>query len=240
MWMAHLAEMNVGIITVLWSITPLMVSIGEYFIYKHALKFNYLIGMLLMVLSAVVLSFNTLLNNSKNNGTGQKGEHVAALSSYVPVLFALITPLCFTSRVLLIRKMTNKQFGVCFNTTTLTMTVFLIDNVLFLVVAIFYWKYYVPIDWYLILMGTIGVFFDSAALNVAYLALGRGPGGPIVALFSTSTIGITAIESLRYMKAPSLIELIGGCIGMIGALELVIPDKIEKIFCFCKAIKSKK
>lgn len=72
MWTALLADMNVGIITVLWSITPLMVACGEYFLYRHALKCNYLIGMALMVLSAVVLSFNTILNEMRNREHGSQ------------------------------------------------------------------------------------------------------------------------------------------------------------------------
>ena len=146
--------------------------------------------------------------------------------------------MCFTSRVLLIRRMTTKKFGICFDTTTLTMTVFFIDNSIFLLFAIFYWNYYVPIDWYVLGMGTIGVILDSAALTVAYLALGRGPGGPITAVFCSCSIGVTIIEALRYMKLPSKIELIGGLIGLIGALEFVIPDYMEKVLFFWRCCKS--
>ena len=67
MWTALLADMNVGIITVLWSVTPLMVACAEYFIYQHSLSCNYLIGMFLMVFSAVVLSLNSLDHGSENH-----------------------------------------------------------------------------------------------------------------------------------------------------------------------------
>ena len=135
-------------------------------------------------------------------------------------------------RVITIRKLTNEKYGINFDTTTLTMTTFFVANLVFLALAIIYWTYYVPLDWYLLLIGTIGVFLDSAAHNIAYVALGRGPGGPITALFCASTIGVAIVESIKYLKMPGWLELAGGFIGLIGALEFVIPDKVEKVFCF--------
>ena len=79
------------------------------------------------------------------------------------------------------------------------MLVFLIDNLIFLVVAIFYWTFYVRINLYVLLMGTIGVVIDSIALTLGYIALGRGPGGPIVAVMCGSTIGVTLIDAIRNM-----------------------------------------
>ena len=156
------------------------------------------------------------------------------LQSYVPVIFALITPFCFTGRVLLIRRMTNEKFGICFDTTTLSMTVFMIDNLIFFILALFYWNYFVKIDWYALLMGTIGAIVDHAGLNVAYLALRKGPGGPITATFCVSTIFVSIVEALRYLKMPSFIEIIGFIIGFVGSLEFVIPEVVEGIIFFWK------
>ena len=53
--------MNVGIVSVLYSITPLMVACAEFVVYRHSLKRNYLIGMILMVVSAALLSLKSLI-----------------------------------------------------------------------------------------------------------------------------------------------------------------------------------
>lgn len=65
LWTSLLADMNIGIVSVLWSITPLIVAVFEYVIYRFKLSRNYLIGMFMMVVSAVVLSLNTLILESK-------------------------------------------------------------------------------------------------------------------------------------------------------------------------------
>lgn len=66
-WTSGLADMNVGVVQVLFSITPLLVACAEYVIYKYSLSCNYLIGLILMVISAALLSFNTLMNNLKSH-----------------------------------------------------------------------------------------------------------------------------------------------------------------------------
>ena len=60
-WFANLANMNVGVITVIWSTTPLMVAISEYIFYKQGLKVHYIIGMVLMVVCAGILSVNSII-----------------------------------------------------------------------------------------------------------------------------------------------------------------------------------
>lgn len=213
-----------------------MVAVAEYFIYSISLERHYLIGMLFMVISAVTLSLNSLLYNKKSHDTNKIKiyEKSAPISSYIPVTFAIVSCIFFTCRIILMRKMTAKKFGICFDTTTLSMMVFFIDNTIFLVAAIFYWNYVVQIDWYVLLLATIGIIIDSAALTIAYLALERGPGGPITGFFCCSSIGITIIESIRYLKLPTTLEFVGGIIGLIGAFEFVIPDKIERILMFWK------
>lgn len=65
------------------------------------------------------------------------------------------------------------------------MTTFFIDNLLLLIGALFYWHLH-GFSSYLLLMGTIGILFDSAGLCCAYMAMGKGPGGPITALLCSS------------------------------------------------------
>lgn len=188
--------------------------------------------MVFMVVSAITLSLKTMLY-IKEDKTSEEVETKAVLASWVPVTFAVTTPIFFTGRVILLRRMTMAQFGICFNPITFTMMVFFIDNALLLIGAIVYWQYF-AFDSYLFLMGTIGVLFDSGGLLLAYVAIGKGPGGPLAAFYCLSTIGVILIDSVRYLTVPSWIEIVGCVIGLLGALEFVIPQYLERIIFPCK------
>ena len=57
-WCAVLANINAGVLTVIWSVTPLGVAFTEYFFFGVRLKVNYIIGMMLIIICAVALSLN--------------------------------------------------------------------------------------------------------------------------------------------------------------------------------------
>ena len=57
-WFALMANINAGVITVIWSVTPLGVAIAEYFIFGQRLKRNYQVGMALIIICVVALSLN--------------------------------------------------------------------------------------------------------------------------------------------------------------------------------------
>ena len=41
------------------------------------------------------------------------------------------------------------------------------------------------------------------------------------------------VESIKNSKVPSKYEIIGLVLGIVGALILVIPDLLAKVFCCC-------
>jgi len=55
-WTARLADINVGVVSIIWSLTPLMVACMEYFMMGTKLRYYYFVGMILMLISAVLLS----------------------------------------------------------------------------------------------------------------------------------------------------------------------------------------
>lgn len=61
MWTAHLANINVGVISVIWSMTPLLQAIVDYFLFKEKLKYNLWIGMILMVFTSALLSMQSTI-----------------------------------------------------------------------------------------------------------------------------------------------------------------------------------
>lgn len=61
MWTAYLADINVGIMSVIWSITPLLQGIVDFFMIKQKLSYNLWVGMILMVVACALLSMQPFL-----------------------------------------------------------------------------------------------------------------------------------------------------------------------------------
>ena len=119
------------------------------------------------------------------------------------------------------------------------MTVNFVDNVILLVVGLIYWNLQSePFNWRVFWFGCLGGAADSVGRLTAYTAFTKGPGGPITALCCVSTILSAIVESFIHWKSPTYIEILGGVIGFLGAIEFVIPHHMERLFCPC--IKRKK
>ena len=58
MYYSHMADVNVGIITTIWSIQPLAAAILDYFIYGEKLMMHHLSGMLFIIASALTISLS--------------------------------------------------------------------------------------------------------------------------------------------------------------------------------------
>lgn len=161
----------------------------------------------------------------------------AVIPPWVAVLFAVLCSVSFCSRILLFRKITGLQGGICFNVIQVMMHSFLIPNFFVLIAAMVLWNVYEPINWYTFLMGTLGAFIDVIGLNLLYTALAKGPGGPITAICSASAILAVVIESVKAFEVPNWIQFLSLFIGLIGAVEFVVPQLIHKIFCCGKCLE---
>lgn len=224
-WYSNLANINVGAITVIWSITPLFIAITDYFLFNIKLKYNYVIGIVLMIGSAVILSLYSLIFKPVSDIPGKK-----LMNSWVPVVCSLCIPLFFTMRYFIFRQMTDKKYGLMFNTSDLLSTSFFFINFLTLIITVIYWIQ-VQFDKQMFWIGLIGGAGETTALLLVYRAFNSGPGGPIAAFCTTSTVFVGIIESFRLQRIPTYIEILGLAMGLLGCLEFVYPELLEKIFC---------
>ena len=56
MWLATKADINVGVITCIWSINPLFIAILDYFIFSYRLRYYHVIGMVSLILCGLSIS----------------------------------------------------------------------------------------------------------------------------------------------------------------------------------------
>lgn len=195
--------------------------------------------MLFMLACAIVLGLKTYLANETtqavgdvhHNGEGPGQIMKPVVSSWVPVLFGILTPVCFTLRGVLIRRLSDEKYGLCFDISHASMSVYLSVNVIVLIFAIIYWTRFV-FSQYHFWLGIVGSLIDTAALNLFSIAMDRGPMGPASAIASFNAVILVIVDAFKKWQMPSSIEIIGMVLGFIGCLELVIPDKIHRLICF--------
>ena len=58
MYYAHMADVNVGIITTIWSIQPVAAATLDYFIYGEKLMLHHLFGIVFIIGSALSISIS--------------------------------------------------------------------------------------------------------------------------------------------------------------------------------------
>ena len=62
MYYAARAEVNVGLITTIWSVNPLFMAIGVFVFFKEKLELYHFVGMILIVICTVLLSLSTVIS----------------------------------------------------------------------------------------------------------------------------------------------------------------------------------
>lgn len=67
-WFANLAGLNVGCITLVWSLSPFFIAIADYFTFKTKLKYYHYIGSTMIVICLGLLSARKLFNDGGQQG----------------------------------------------------------------------------------------------------------------------------------------------------------------------------
>lgn len=230
MYFATEAQINVGLITVIWSVNPLMMAFADRIIYKTKLKYYHYIGLLAIACCTVII---TLFGGAKADiKVIELVDKKEKCPSWIPVLFGIITPCMFCTNGMFSKKVFSPSVG--FDASNLSFMSYGIVNVIVLAFAIPYW---VNKDFnnYLFWVGAAGSIINTLGLVCIQNALAIGPAGPISAIAACSSILLVIIEALKVGKMISLAEIIGLIFGCYGAFILVIPEKFECCWpCFDK------
>ena len=109
------------------------------------------------------------------------------MPNWVPVVFGVITPFCFSTQVMLVKHLCGPKVG--FNAQTLSFSCFSLVNFIILMVSIGLWtsdtlvfhpRYY--------LIGILGSLSSTCGVVTANVSVKYGPGGPSTALINVSSI----------------------------------------------------
>lgn len=228
MYFAAEANVNVGVITTIWSVNPLFMAIVDYIVFKQQLKYYHVLGTISIVLCTIVISLSGVVEGKGDVAVETEIEPMTP--TWVPVLFGLITPISFTTNGVLTKHLTSDR--VNFNASTLSFNAYLVVNALVLLVAVPYWSL-VEFDLRMFWIGLVGSVLNTLGIVCIQNALSCGPAGPTSAIVALASILLVVIEAVKNQKMLTAMESIGLLLGLYGALVLVIPGFFANLFCFC-------
>ena len=116
----------------------------------------------------------------------------------------------------------------------------LLLDVVVMIAGVIYWNssgpLLQPFKKELFLYGAIASMMWQISQGFCLQALTTGPQGPVCSIILASTLLLVIVEAIRNRKFPTWIELLSLVVGFIGALEMILPECFEKLFCCKKTI----
>jgi multidrug transporter EmrE-like cation transporter len=162
LFFANKANINVGLITTIWSVNPLFMAIMDSIMFHQKLQYYHHIGMVAIVACTVVLSLSGVVSPKEPSDSSLFNMEVAEiLPTWVPVIFGVITPMSFTANGMIVKTLTKPEVG--FNPSVLSYSAYLVVNLVVLIGAIIYWTMW-TFDSYLFLVGLIGSMINTVGI----------------------------------------------------------------------------
>jgi drug/metabolite transporter (DMT)-like permease len=233
MYYSHLANVNVGIITTIWAVQPLIAGFLDFCIYGEKLYFHHLVGILMVIASALCIS---LAPKEDNQVPLEMAPGAEVVPKWVAVMFGFMTPCFFVSSGLFIKHLTKPSVG--FDPITISFSTSSVVSLIIMILgASWFWQVVEKFQTDLFLLGLVGSIFDTIGKACIQKAYSRGPAGPVSAFVEMNNVLLVIIEALRMMRSPHPIEIVGFACGIGGGMTLCIPDQLKKIFCPCMTNK---
>ena len=214
--LAKKANLNIGIVSALWSLCPFGTALLDWIIYRVLPLKSHLVGMLSLMCCAVLVSLSGLL-------TTPTIETEATVDVYVPVLCSLTLVPIVAFYILFSKEVTDKQ-GVNPNdwTCAYSLVVFMPLQVLGLC-----WWVQDPesfrVDYFC--WGLLSAFEVLGCIVFNNLfKINNAPIGPMLALMNIGTIEMLVFGMIATNSWPHWMQLLGFLFGFIGALILSAPD----------------
>ena len=245
MYYSHMADVNVGIITTLWSVQPLAAAFLDYLIYGERLTIYHLIGIIMVIVSALLISFSKFADANSDADVNIAIPNLADIKieiydekfpKWIAVLFGILTPCFFVASALFIKHLTSPKVG--FDAITVSFASSCTMSIVVIILGVtWYWKEVDTFNRRLFIIGFFGSIFDTCGKACIQRAYSTGPAGPVSAFVEMNNVVLVIFEAIRARKMPNYLEFIGFILAIVGALVLCIPDEITNllrcIFC-CK------
>jgi hypothetical protein len=152
------------------------------------------------------------------------------MPSWVPIFLGVLTPIGFIFENIFIKTLTSEEIG--FNATRVSFQAYLMANIIFGIVGIFYYSDHV-FDFRLLWVGSAGSIIVTLGIVCINNAFSLGPAGPCSAIASTPPFFFVVICAIKDSRFPGPLELVALLFGTIGTFYILAPTSIAKIFYPC-------
>jgi drug/metabolite transporter (DMT)-like permease len=178
--------------------------------------------MLIILVCVVFISFSTdTITTSEVNAETK-------LAVYIPILFSFTVP-CAQAANIMIAKRVTTVLGV--SPWDYTIGCYCVMACMFQIWGLFYWfsnpgKF----DLYYLILGAIGSLLQVIGVLCLNLAITTAKAaGPAIAIVSTQMIVLTMASAVLAGLVPNFMQWMGLVFGLLGAMVLVIPDKVKSL-----------
>ena len=228
MYYSHMADVNVGIITTIWSIQPLAAATLDYFIYGEKLRPHHLFGMVFVIGSGLCISLSSKthtvdINLGENLTLAdlEKLDHARSpfLAGY-PSGYHYDTQMLSVSFDPKVPKWVAVLFGlltpvffvtsglfikhltsprVGFDAMTISFATSFFSSTLIIILGVaWFWRYVEVFNTRLFVIGIFGSIFDSVGKACIQKAYSKGPAGPVSAFVELNNVFLVVFEAARY------------------------------------------
>jgi drug/metabolite transporter (DMT)-like permease len=144
MYYCKLAHMQVSVVVIIWSLSPILMSLVDYIFYSNPLSTYNVVGIIFISMSIIILCANSQIGHFSLPGLQPMSSNQAPnntfkmeMPSLIPIMFSIVTPIAFTAISILAKHLTSEVRRNKFNTNSLVFTGSLISNTPILITAIY-------------------------------------------------------------------------------------------------------
>lgn len=143
----------------------------------------------------------------------------------------MMTPIAFSISNSLAKHLSQERIG--FDSNTLVFTSQILINSVIVAIGIAYWNYHGHSHRHVMLGLSSGITEAIGKALIQY-AITFGEAGPACAISSMEAVYLAIWEAVMFKRWLVHIEIIAIIFCMLGAIEVVIPQQMEKLFCMCR------
>ena len=243
---SHMSGLNVGVITTLWAVEPLLNAVIDWLLNGVKLGLNHVIGIILIVSGAISIGFAGIGKKQDNNlhapnTIPEKPNDDMAFHPtiedpqfpvWVAILWGFMTP-CF----FIMNTFTMKRNVIRYNFEARTASfgaTFVGSSLIFLLGICWYWQVVIALDWKMFGIGLVTSIIDTCSKALIQNAFSKGPAGSVGAVSQFSNILLLIFDALRMLKFPSGYEILGFMLCCSGGLCLILRDQVYRLLrCIC-------
>ena len=105
-YFAVIANLNPGVITTIWSVTPFFIAVFDFFMFGVVLQCYHYIGIIFIFLGTLLLSLMKFIVPQPEAAVSE-----ALVETWVPVIMGVITPIFFTFQAMWLKHLVQERIN---------------------------------------------------------------------------------------------------------------------------------